>query len=144
MHLVLPPPLLNTRYENINHGLITALSERWHPETNKFHLPVGETIVTLDDVACLLDILIIGRLIAETNIEYEDGIHLLQTKLGFAEEEAQKEVTKQWGGYVRITHLQECYERLLNRCNQLEQPANDEEGEKQGLARTAKLFIWYG
>jgi len=101
--------------------------------------------VTLDDVACLLDIPIIGRLVAEADIEYEDGIQLLQNELGFTEDEDQKEVTKQWGGYVSINYLKECYERLLNMCNRLEHPADDEqEKEKeQGLARNTciKAFL---
>jgi len=52
-------------------------------------------------------------------------------------------VIKQWGGYVSITHLKECYERLLDRCNQLEEPADDEEEEEQGLAKNAciKAFL---
>ena len=62
-------PLLQTGYENISHGLITVLSERWHVEANSFHLPDGEMTVTLDDVACLLDIRIVGRLIAEEDID---------------------------------------------------------------------------
>jgi len=41
MHLVLSP-LLQTRYENISHGFITALSERWHAETRNIHMPVGD------------------------------------------------------------------------------------------------------
>jgi hypothetical protein len=100
-------------------------------------------IITLDDVACLLDIPIIGRLVVEADIEYENGIQLLQTELSFTVEEAQKEVIKQWGGYVSIPHLKECYERLLNRCNQLEQLVDDEERKEQGLARNAciKVFL---
>jgi len=93
------------------------LLERWHAETRNFHLPVGEMTVTLDDVAYLLDIPIVGRLIVEEDIDYEVGTKLLLTKLGFTDAEAQSEVTKPWGGYVRITHLKESYDILLNRCN---------------------------
>jgi len=42
-------------------------------KTSSFHLPVGEMTVTLDDVACLIDIPIVGRLIVEVDIEYKDG-----------------------------------------------------------------------
>jgi hypothetical protein len=55
--------LLKTWYANISHGLVCALSERWHEDTSSFHLPVGEMTVTLEDVVCLLGILITGRLI---------------------------------------------------------------------------------
>jgi len=46
----------------MSHELVCAMAERWHEETNNFHLPVGEMTITLDDVACLLDIPIAGRL----------------------------------------------------------------------------------
>ena len=37
-----------------NHGLLTALAERWHSEHNTFHLPMGEASITLEDVYCIL------------------------------------------------------------------------------------------
>jgi hypothetical protein len=38
---------------NIEKYLISALVEHWQPETNSFHLPVGEMTVTLQDVSFL-------------------------------------------------------------------------------------------
>ena len=45
----------------IDKGLITALVERWRPETATFHLPVGEMTITLQDVGCLLGLPIEGH-----------------------------------------------------------------------------------
>ncbi|GLJ24294.1 hypothetical protein SUGI_0463500 [Cryptomeria japonica] len=44
-------------------GLLTTLAERWHSETCTFHLPMGEMIVTLEDVYRILRIPIDGELI---------------------------------------------------------------------------------
>ncbi|RWR73212.1 serine/threonine-protein phosphatase 7 long form [Cinnamomum micranthum f. kanehirae] len=44
----------------IDQALITALVERWRPETNTFHLPCGEATVTLEDVAYIYGLPIDG------------------------------------------------------------------------------------
>ncbi|XP_073220130.1 protein MAINTENANCE OF MERISTEMS-like [Cicer arietinum] len=49
-------PLSSAYLTMADAGLISAFVERWHRETNSFHLPFGEMTITLDDVATLLHI----------------------------------------------------------------------------------------
>jgi hypothetical protein len=51
-------------YATVPHALLMTLCERWHPETNTFHIPLGEMTVTLDDVASLMHIQIEGRMLS--------------------------------------------------------------------------------
>ena len=55
--------LHRTPSREIDHNLITAFVERWRPETQTFHLPHGETTITLQDVEVLLGIPIDGEAI---------------------------------------------------------------------------------
>ena len=47
----------------MNRGLITVVTERWHSETNTFWLPQGEMTITLEDVYRLLQILTHGEIV---------------------------------------------------------------------------------
>ena len=46
--------------------LITSLVERWRPETHRFHVPVEEITITLQDVAILLGLRIHGPAVTGT------------------------------------------------------------------------------
>ncbi|XP_019418583.1 PREDICTED: serine/threonine-protein phosphatase 7 long form homolog [Lupinus angustifolius] len=52
--------ILDSGTIEINNHLITALVERWRPDTHTFHLPVGEWTITLEDVAYQLGLPING------------------------------------------------------------------------------------
>jgi mobile domain-containing protein len=49
-----------------DHSLLTALVDRWRPETHTFHFRWGEMTVTLQDVACLLGLPIRGDAVGPT------------------------------------------------------------------------------
>ncbi|MFQ6661193.1 hypothetical protein Gotur_029428 [Gossypium turneri] len=48
------------RTSDLRYDLLSALVERWCPETHTFHLPCGECTVTLEDVAMQLGLPIDG------------------------------------------------------------------------------------
>ncbi|KAJ9538115.1 hypothetical protein OSB04_030848 [Centaurea solstitialis] len=54
---------LQLRIQALDHSLITALVERWRPETHTFHLPIGEVTVTLQDVHLMWDLRIDGEVV---------------------------------------------------------------------------------
>src|SRR5438105_3140611 len=44
----------------LDRSLLSALVDRWRPETHTFHLPCGEMAPTLQDVSYLLGLLLVG------------------------------------------------------------------------------------
>ena len=50
----------------MDNAALTALVDRWRPETHTFHLPASEMTVTLQDVAMLFGLRIDGRAMTGT------------------------------------------------------------------------------
>ena len=44
----------------LDHALITALVEHWHPKMHTFHLPHGEMAITLQDIEVMLGVPVDG------------------------------------------------------------------------------------
>ncbi|XP_059063972.1 serine/threonine-protein phosphatase 7 long form homolog isoform X1 [Cryptomeria japonica] len=61
----------------INWGLLITLSERWHSDTNTFHLATGEITVTPEDYYRILQILVVGALLPYEQTE-EGGTEALR------------------------------------------------------------------
>ncbi|QHO20287.1 uncharacterized protein DS421_11g336650 [Arachis hypogaea] len=55
-------------------ALVTALVERWHPDTYTFHLPTGECAVTLEDMALILGIPINGLPVTGTTMTSQEAM----------------------------------------------------------------------
>lgn len=62
----------------VNHSLLNALVERFHSETNTFHLPQGEMTVTPEDVYKILSVPFHG-LRVEYDTQLRVGVAALRT-----------------------------------------------------------------
>ncbi|KAG8486509.1 hypothetical protein CXB51_019848 [Gossypium anomalum] len=56
---------------NLRYDLISALVERWRPETHTFHLPCEECTITLEDVALQLGLPINGNAVTGVSLIYK-------------------------------------------------------------------------
>ncbi|KAH1199406.1 Protein MAINTENANCE OF MERISTEMS [Glycine max] len=90
-------PLIRCSIITTDPGLISAFVERWHRETNTFHLPVGELTITLDDISSLLHLPITRALHAFEPLVTSDTVRLLTELLEVTLKEATAE-TRQAGG----------------------------------------------
>ena len=63
--------LQDTSYSHIDHELICAFVERWN-----------ELILTLDDVSCLLHLIIDGLLLSHSSITRDEAVDMMVEHLG--------------------------------------------------------------
>ncbi|RWR86348.1 LOW QUALITY PROTEIN: serine/threonine-protein phosphatase 7 long form [Cinnamomum micranthum f. kanehirae] len=93
-------PLVTTSYRSINKIIVSGFVESWQPETNTFHMPFGEMTITLDDVASILGIPVMGRTVSfNERMTYEEAQALLVDALEVESTEAHEEHMKSWCKY---------------------------------------------
>ena len=107
--------LVGTSYDTIDKGLLCAFVERWHPETNSFHLVVGELTITLDDVSNLLHLPIMGQFYTYPTLDAAATTDLLVDSLRVDRGVAAAETRHCRGGHVRLSWLREMYEDTCSR-----------------------------
>ncbi|KAH1232959.1 Protein MAIN-LIKE 1 [Glycine max] len=56
---------------------MSAFVKRWHKETSSFHLPIEEVTITLDDIASLLHLLIVGAFHSFELLHVDDAVDML-------------------------------------------------------------------
>ena len=95
--------LLHASYESLDRGLLCAFVERWHAETNSFHLPVGEMTITLDDVSNLLHLPIVGHFYTQETLDSDSANDLLVESLHVDRALAYEETRHYRGAHVRMS-----------------------------------------
>jgi len=107
--------LLHASYENLDRGLLCAFVERWHAETNNFHLPVGEMTITLDDVSNLLHLPIVGQFYTQQTLDADSTNDLLVEVFRVDCGVAFEETTHCQRAHVRLSWLRDVYEDACSR-----------------------------
>ena len=97
--------IVSTCYKSVNKNIISAFVERWYPETNTFHMPFGEITITLDDVASLLHIPVVGKPIESRSFDMEQAIKFARQLLGISKEEARMEMNDRVGYKLSLSML---------------------------------------
>jgi len=92
-------PLIACSLNTGDRGLISIFVERWHKETSSFHLPVGDVNITLDDVALLLHLPIIGTFHSFEALHVDEVVFLL---VGLLEVSSKEE---ELGHYNAMGHM---------------------------------------
>ncbi|XP_012439295.2 protein MAINTENANCE OF MERISTEMS-like [Gossypium raimondii] len=95
--------------------LITALVERWSPETHTFHLPCGEVTITLQDVAVQLGLSIDGEPVTELG-KLRDPWGTCERLLGRVPPSSEDERLT----YIKFSWLKENFEHLPSSPTQMD------------------------
>ena len=95
-------PLIVCSLDTGNQRLISAFVEIWHKEMSSFHLPVGEVIIILDDVAFLLHLPIIGAFHSFDTLHFNEVVLLFVELLEVIGDEARAEIVECHGAYVYL------------------------------------------
>ncbi|GMP91612.1 hypothetical protein CsSME_00042234 [Camellia sinensis var. sinensis] len=97
--------LVHCTYRFVNRIVIAAFVEQWQPETNTFHLTVGEMMMTLDDVGTILGIPITGRSVSAATLTDQQAHALVVDALGVDDAKATEELSSARGQSVKLEWL---------------------------------------
>ncbi|XP_028214960.1 protein MAIN-LIKE 1-like [Glycine soja] len=110
-------PLIICSLDTSDRGLMSAFVEHWHKETNSFHLPVGEVTITLDDVASLLHLPVVGAFHNFELLHVDDAVNMLVELLEVSAAEERAETIQCHGSYVRLSWLRDVYQMKIEACD---------------------------
>ncbi|KAL5159341.1 Serine/threonine-protein phosphatase 7 long form [Glycine soja] len=115
--------IMKMGYLKINSSLITALIERWRPETHTFHMRCGKCTITLQDVSVLLGLPVDGApLIGQTNLDWGE---LCEELLGVRPHEGELQ-----GSVVKLSWLAHHFSKI-----------NIHDGNVEHLQRFTRAWI---
>lgn len=97
--------LVHCTYRFVNRIVISVFVERSQPETNTFHLTVGEMTMTLDDVGNILGIPITGRSVSAATLTDQQAYALVVVALGVDDAEETEELSSAMGQSVKLEWL---------------------------------------
>ncbi|XP_045798015.1 protein MAINTENANCE OF MERISTEMS-like [Trifolium pratense] len=121
-------------YSFLDPALLSTFVERWHGKTSSFHMLSGEMTVTLDDVQCLLNPPIKGRVLDHKGIPTKtEGVDLMIKHMGSTREEAEHEVKTTKGAHARFVYLKELLEKHTTVVNKVEVDGDKDTFERFGL-----------
>ncbi|XP_050890136.1 uncharacterized protein LOC127095499 [Lathyrus oleraceus] len=117
--------LFITGYITVNREMLNAFVERWYTKTSSFHLPLSEMSITLDDVSCLLRLLIKGKLLNHGRIRRDETPEMMVDYLRVDPKNAMMEFKKTIGAHARFEFLKMVYTNEILRAD--EARCNDEQ-----------------
>ncbi|TVU34636.1 hypothetical protein EJB05_16477, partial [Eragrostis curvula] len=122
---------VNAGLPRIDAPALTALVDRWRPETHTFHLPCGELTVTLQDVAMILGLPINGH--AVTGMVQPVGWRdMVEAALGLRPPEPDDDVKDRRTTGVSSKWLTDNFSRL-----------EDPEADDAIVERYARAWLWH-
>jgi len=102
-------PLCNMCYEVADKGLLRGFVERWHRDTNTFHMPFGEMTITLDDVSSLLYLPIMGQFSMFDRLDNSGALDVMLELLGVPHDPANAALRDGRGNAVLLSWLRDHY-----------------------------------
>ncbi|TVU26256.1 hypothetical protein EJB05_28793, partial [Eragrostis curvula] len=123
--------LVNAGLPRMDSAALTALVDRWRPETHTFHLPCGELTVTLQDVAMILGLPIDGLAMIGM-VQPQGWRDMVEAALGLRPPEVEEDVKDRKTTGVSSAWLAEHFSNL-----------EDPEAPDWLVERYARAWLWH-